>query len=489
MRIKHQLFLGLLGANALVILLMFLVSSWSFNRGFLEYVNQVESRRLAPVVDALAAEYDEQQSFDRLVQNKRAWRDLQSRGRAGSRPGKRGTDRSRPGVQRPPTERERKAFDPNSPATRAPPPGSGLSDPRLLLADQDKTVLIGSNRDTAQIQWKKIEVNDAVVGYLGFRPLRRLSQGFDRVFARQQQRDLLFAALLLTGVSAVLAILLSARLVKPILAIDESVRKISEGDFRHRLDIKRQDELGDLSGNVNLLGRTLEKNLSARQQWIAEISHELRTPVAVLRGELEAMQDGIRQMDKSALDSLHAETMRLNRLVNDLHDLSLSDLGALSYSMQAVNVEELIEACKASHKADADEKQLRVSVRNTAAHCVVTGDIQRLSQLFSNLMQNSIRYTGRGGSIDITLASQQNALSLDWSDSAPGVAAEHIPHLFEALYRTEDSRNRESGGSGLGLAIAEKIVLAHEGTISAGPSASGGLSIAITFPLARRETA
>src|SRR5690606_33000223 len=216
------------------------------------------------------------------------------------------------------------------------------------------------------------------------------------------------------------------------------------------------------------------------------ISHELRTPLAILQGELESMQDGIRPLDRDAIDSLHHEILHLSTLVKDLHELSLSDLGALVYAKERVNVTEILEQAVDMQQQLANRHGITVTLDIKAQQdddiIEVLGDPNRLQQLFDNLLTNSFRYTDPGGELRISLREDHNHVVIEWYDSAPGVNDSDLGQLFERLYRVETSRNRAKGGSGLGLAICQNIVVAHEGTIAASHSPLGGLKLTIVFP-------
>jgi len=285
--------------------------------------------------------------------------------------------------------------------------------------------------------------------------------------------------------SALLSIPLAGRIVRPLLEVNKAVDQLSGGNYAHRLDNRRRDELGDLAGDINTLGMTLEKNLDARQRWIAEISHELRTPLAVMRAEIEAVQDGVRVLDEKAVNSLHAEVMGLGRLINDLHTLSMSDVGALNYQMSELDLSELLDSFIRANKSTLSQHEIECSFTKPD-RSPLQGDAQRLDQLFTNLLQNTCRYTDSNGQLHIVLANVMvdglDYLEINWFDSSPGVAASDLPQLFDPLFRTDGSRNREFGGSGLGLSIAKRIVEAHKGTISADNSSLGGLHINIRFP-------
>ena len=480
MRLKYQFFISLLLVSALLIALMYVLNSWSFNRGFLGYLNSVEAQKLDSVVEELSDEYRATGGWGLLISNRKQWRSINQQFSArGANRRRHNNNVSEQGQQR------RTLINDDGP----PPPGrTGRApprQPRLILADTNKQILIGPNRLPGKMVWRPVLVDEVTVAYIGVALRNGLTDELDKVFAAQQYRSYALAALAMVLASAILAILMSSRLVKPIVGIQRAVSDISRGNFAHRVALDRRDELGELGRDVNQLAFTLEENLTARQQSFAEISHELRTPVAVLQGEIEAMQDGIKKIDVTSIASLHGETLRLSHLINDLHELSLMDVGSLNYQMIELDINELLRSRLSAAQQMLDEKRIEVQLDNTAATTQTMGDVQRLGQLFDNLLQNSIRYTNAGGKIEISLSSDERYLKLNWEDSAPGVRDEQLPHIFESLYRTEQSRSRESGGSGLGLAIAKKIIYAHQGVIAAEHSKLGGLCISLQLLLVR----
>jgi two-component system sensor histidine kinase BaeS len=247
-----------------------------------------------------------------------------------------------------------------------------------------------------------------------------------------------------------------------------------------RLRPEGLDELARLARDFNTLAETLAAARQARRKWIADIAHELRTPLSILRGEIEALQDGVRPLDTEALNSLAGEAARLARLIEDLHTLSLSDLGALSYHKEPVDLAEIIEDVVDPQRPALEEKGLRVHLN--LGSFIVSGDADRLAQVFANLLQNSVRYTDAPGRIDVGIKQVVGQVVVQWQDSSPGVPEEDLPRLTEHLFRVEGSRSRAGGGSGLGLAIAAAIVQAHGGTLTAAPSPLGGLRIELRFP-------
>lgn len=456
--IRQLLFFAILAPNLLVALGIYAFNSMSFHSGFLDYVNEVEQHRLAPLIQEAADRYAVEGGWDwaRGKGRDSEWGQLIRRHLLDYQ-----TDRHDRGRPKPPLP----------------------FDPRLLLRDQAKNRVAGHSHSESEAIWKPIKIHDQTVGYLGYRPRERLINRIDAIFAERQQRRFAHAAILLTLISALLAFLLSSRLVKPIHNINQAIRRLARGDYDSRAKPHPSNELGQLARDVNQLAETLQQNLTARQQWIADISHELRTPVAVLQGEIEAMQDGVLKADEKSLSSLHSETLRLSKLVNDLHELTLSDMGALSYQMEPLDLAEQVTACVDSHQSALDKKHIAVQWTPPRQPLQLSGDRQRLTQMLHNLMQNTLRYTDPGGQLQIQLVRERNQIKLLWEDSTPGVEENQLPHLFDRLYRAEASRNRALGGSGLGLSIVRNIVEAHQGQVSASSSDLGGLAISVTLPL------
>jgi two-component system sensor histidine kinase BaeS len=209
----------------------------------------------------------------------------------------------------------------------------------------------------------------------------------------------------------------------------------------------------------------------------------LRTPLAVLRGELEALQDGVRAPTPESLQSLQDEVAALSRLIDDLYELALADVGAQAYQMSELVLVDVVAAAAQSFKGRLAERQLQLQYDVPAYPLRLSGDRLRLIQLCNNLLENSLRYTDAGGQLQLELRRQGQEALMSLQDSAPGVSAEFLPHLFERFYRPEASRSRAHGGAGLGLALCRSIVEAHGGSITAQPSALGGLHIQVRLPL------
>jgi two-component system sensor histidine kinase BaeS len=376
---------------------------------------------------------------------------------------------------------DEKPDQPPPPADRRPQPNHRP----FLLLDQNQQLIIGPPHEFKNAYWIPIKQNAIVIGQLGF--VRRLSvtSELDVLFTDRIKSNFSWMILGILLISAIISIPLSRLLVRPIEKLKHAMHALASGNFKISLIHKGNDEFSELVQDFNVLSKTLDKSLRLRQQWIADISHELRTPVAVLQGELEAIQDDIRQFNKPAVESLHQEVLRLSRLVNDLHELSLSDLGALSYQKTTIDIVELVTNIVKQHQASFDSQSIDVSMQLPHDHnqYQIHGDFRRLDQLFTNLANNTRHYTQSPGSLVIAIQKKADHVLVIWSDSTPGVTETDIARLFDRLYRVDASRNRNTGGSGLGLAICQNIVTAHQGSIEARHSELGGISFIVSLPL------
>jgi two-component system sensor histidine kinase BaeS len=305
----------------------------------------------------------------------------------------------------------------------------------------------------------------------------------DNEFAKRQQNHFLLTALVALGIALVCAIPLSYLLTQRVKKLAKHVQQLSEGDYQQRLSTKGEDEISILAENLNHLAHTLDQTEQARKRWVADISHELRTPLSVLKADLEALEDGVRKFDAKAITRLQKHATRLASLVNDLYQLSLTDIGAMSYRKQECDIREIIEELIVSLRDNVHQHGLELTYSLPQNSLIAFADPARLHQLFLNLFSNSINYTEAPGNIRVDLFAHAKDAVFVIEDSAPGVDAVHHEKLFERLYRAESSRSRETGGAGLGLSICRNIIDAHEGRVSIETSKLGGLKVSVYLPL------
>ncbi|WP_246261703.1 ATP-binding protein [Thiomicrorhabdus cannonii] len=354
---------------------------------------------------------------------------------------------------------------------------------RVSLLDVQGNLLYGPLQKPHSVTIPLTLQNQAI-GQLSFNHRRQLSEQADIEFAQTQSKMLTWGALLVSLIGALLLWPLANHLLKPIQQLTHGLRQLALGHYSTRLSNDRRDEFGQLQHDFNHLAGTLEQSQNSRNQWIADVSHELRTPLTILRGSIEAMQDGVRPANERNLQALQEEVQHLGTLIEDLYQLSLSDVGGLQYRMERLDLSELLETELLTLQPRFSAKGLRLEWQLEAKEAELTGDANRLQQLIRNILLNSLSYTDAPGQVTLNLTATPNQLLIDLQDTPPGVSETACARLFERFYRTEASRNRRHGGSGLGLAIVQQIVQAHQGSITAKPSALGGLHLQISLPKA-----
>lgn len=491
-RITYKLLLAFLLTNVVVVILMLVFMRWSFARGFLDYIHQNEVRRLASLVMALEEAYAQHGSWYFLRHNSRRWRRFLDAEHPLRAPGEEPTlaETSLP----PPAQAERQPDGAMPRPGRRGGPGRHLpayrqDDPlslrlRLSVLDADYQPLVGPPRGQKGDTLRPIVHAGQPVGWLRIVPLQAVTDTLDQHFLAQQSQAFVLITTLAIALAAGVSLLLGRHFLAPIQELVRGTRALAAGQFTTRLQITSGDELGQLATAFNLLAQTLEKNEHMRRQLTADISHELRTPLAVLRGEIEALQDGIRPSNPDTLQSLHAEVLRLHALVDDLYELSLSDLGALQYRKATIDLGAVLaEAINAFRERFASKNITVEAPYAQPTPVLVFADRERLYQLWTNLLENALRYTDPGGHLRVWYTLQDKTVLVHMQDSAPGVAPEALSQLFDRFYRVEASRTRSQGGAGLGLAICKNIVEAHGGQISAQSSPLGGVWIQCTLPV------
>lgn len=475
MSIRSKLFLTLLFCSAVLVVVPAVFSYISFNRGLNHYLGDRQQAWLTEIGAELEDYYRVNHSWEALAQ-RHFWllpvfrQQLQAPLSPAPTTG-----------MPPPSASEKPPKAGRSHSDQQPRPPSPRMVSKLGLLDSQQQLLAGKPAGK-EARLIPLKVDQRTVGWLSYPSVAQLRGKHDRHF-QQRLRDRLIAigsfAILL---AIIFAWLLARHLVAPITALSRSSRRLAEGDYAHRNLIKRHDELGQLAQDINQLASSLEEGRHARERWLADISHELRTPVAILQGEIQALVDGIRTPDSERLASLEQEIDHLHKLLNDLHDLALADSGSLRYRMQPLDLAQLATQTLQAFSQRLQARRITLETQGLEEPQPLSGDITRLRQLLHNLLDNSIKYTHAGGHIKLRLARRQQLLVLTLADSAPGVDADQLPHLFERLYRVDASRNRRRGGSGLGLAICQQIVHAHGGHLAVTAAALGGIAITVTLP-------
>jgi len=384
---------------------------------------------------------------------------------------------------------------------------SGIMGLRILLVGADGRViadsqgatdddLTGQRLTAAELQGAEaIVVNGQQVGSVlvaaGARSLDAASNRFFNAVDRASIVAVAAASLL----AFVLATLFSWRLTRPLRELTGAAHAIAAGDLGRRVTIAPGDEVGELGEAFNRMAGRLERSETLRRQLTADIAHELRTPLSVIQGNIEALQDGVFPLTPEALDPIRDRTALLVRLVEDLGELARAETGGLSLQLAPLDLARVARTAVADFQARARQREVTLAVRAGPDLPPVLADAQRVEQVLANLLANALRHTQAGGAITVSVAlpGQWSAipaspgareLAVVVADSGPGIPPDELVNVFERFYRADRGRSRDDGGSGLGLAIVRSLVAAHGGRTGAFNRPEGGAAVWFTLPLA-----
>ncbi|MBN1641181.1 MAG: HAMP domain-containing protein [Anaerolineae bacterium] len=304
----------------------------------------------------------------------------------------------------------------------------------------------------------------------------------EKRFLDTVNQAVLWAVSLVAVAALVAAAILSRQLVGPLRALTAASEAMAGGDLSQRVGLERADEIGDLGRAFDKMASDLAAARAQRQQMTADIAHELRNPLSVIRGNLEAMIDGIYPTDVEHLGPIYEETLLLQRLVQDLRLLSLADAGELHLVRSEVDLTALLRGIVESVQAVADDQGVEMAVDLPEERLTVQGDVDRLRQVVGNLLSNALRYTPAGGTVALRAARAGDRVTIGVADTGAGIAPVDLPHVFDRFYRADVARDRASGGSGLGLAIVRALVEAHGGQIEVQSALGQGTMFTLSFP-------
>ena len=345
--------------------------------------------------------------------------------------------------------------------------------PRLeiTLADADGLVvysnhghatgaLLPAERDVALV----LASQERPIGYLVAAPgpIETLRPP-ERAFVDQVRQTLLLAGLIAIGIGLLLGLALSHSLARPLNRLALAARVIAAKDFTHRVTPGSTREVAEVAHAFNDMAASLEKAEVLRRNLVADVAHELRTPLSVLQGNLTALLDGVYSLDMSEVARLYDETRLLNRLVGDLRELAQAEAGQLNLNVQSIDVSRVAQATVDAFGAAAEEKQVTLSANLPADLPAVRADAERVAQALRNLLSNALRHTPAGGAIAVAAVRAPGGVEISVSDTGEGIAAQDVPYVFDRFWRGDKSRARETGGSGLGLAITRRLIEAQGG--------------------------
>ncbi len=343
----------------------------------------------------------------------------------------------------------------------------------LLNADQQVIFHIQHRQVGRSIYREKlialtpIVVNSQTVGYVGFTPNEE--QLFERspVFLRDLARVLLIVALVGGAMGLILGVVMSRSVTAPLNNLANAAKAIGARHLNQRVEETGTVEMIAVARAFNEMASDLQQGEQLRRNLLADVAHELRTPLSVLQGNLRAILDEVYPLNLEETARLYDQTRLLSRLVNDLHELAQAEAHQLPLDLQPTNVTQLLQRTADTFRPNADEKGVALCLDIPPQLPAIRVDPIRISQVLHNLLGNALRHTPTGGEITLSARAEANTVTLLVADTGDGIPPHQLPNIFERFYRTDPARSRDRGGAGLGLAIARALVEAHAGQISA----------------------
>ena len=307
-------------------------------------------------------------------------------------------------------------------------------------------------------------------------------------FLSHVNTSLLIAGVVGAAVAILLGLFLTRQFTKPIRALKKGAARISSGDLAYRVEVKSGDEFGELASSFNSMAASLDSSEQSRRRLFADIAHELRTPLSVIGGTVDAMLDGVYEPNHDNLTSIKEETEVLTRLVAELRDLTLAESGHLKLQIEPTNMAELVQRRVSQADVIAREKNINLRMDITDGLPQIEADGRRIEQVVANLLDNALNHTPSGGTVTVAVSPDKDGILVSVADTGEGIPAEHLPYIFERFYRVDDARSRQTGGAGLGLAIAKRMVELHEGRIWVESEAGKGSKFSFTLPGTRQKS-
>ncbi|TCL72418.1 histidine kinase [Hydrogenispora ethanolica] len=351
---------------------------------------------------------------------------------------------------------------------------------RVVLASRGLPMLPNPNSLTA----RPIYVAGAKVGtaYFGKTLFENLLTAQDRMFRTTINRSIL-GALLLTGIlSFLVALLLARRISDPITEMNRTARAMTAGQLDSRVQDLPRDELGELGASLNRLAERLKETNELRKKMTADVAHDLRTPLATVRSHLEGMIDQVIPASPENLESLLDEVKRLTTLVADLQEIAQADVARYRFNLEPLALEPFLAGLVQQMTPLFQKKKLRLALR-VVQPATVRCDRDALTKVMENLLSNAHKYTPSGGNVTVLLEREETQAVIAVQDEGIGIAAADLPYVFERFYRTDQSRNRESGGFGLGLTIVKELVEGLGGSVTAQSTPGAGSCFTVRLPL------
>ena len=363
---------------------------------------------------------------------------------------------------------------------------------RIILLDATHNVIADTHHTEHHLPISNADWDKGTPIYVGNKCVGTLISASALGTLTSDQNDFLHQVNLLLLIAAAVAglagLLVSGlqarRITAPVRALATAAHRIAAGDLSQRISVTGGDELAEMAAAFNAMATKLEEQHELRHRAMADIAHELRTPLSVLQIDLESLEDGLLQATPETITGLQTEVTHLKRLVADLRLLSSVEAGELHINKEALDLNAWARAVTERIQYVAQEQNIAVYVQTSDAPLPIHGDPQRLSQVLLNLLTNALQHTPAGGMLTLTTRQQDQEVYVSVQDSGEGIPQADLAHIFERFYRADRSRTRHTGGSGLGLSIARSLVEAHGGRIWATSEENNGSTFTFVLPLA-----
>lgn len=299
------------------------------------------------------------------------------------------------------------------------------------------------------------------------------------------QKTILFSILIGLVVAFVLSFLTNASFVRPLVKMKATAEQMAKGDYHHKLDITSDDELGNLAVSFNTLSGEVQKKITVITEFVANVSHEIKTPITAIAGAVETLLGGSigsEKEEKEFLEIVRNHSARLNNIVDDLLTLSKIETKEIKIEFVPVHPKKIIDNVIKLLEEGIHSKKHTVKIDIPDGISAVSADEKKMEQVFLNLLDNAVKFTPENGSISVTAENLEETVRISVSDTGIGIPAEHIGRIFERFYRADTARSREMGGTGLGLSIVKHIVQIHNGRITAESRPGRGSTFSVFLP-------
>lgn len=372
--------------------------------------------------------------------------------------------------------------------------GRGMMQQHLIMAGESGEILVDTedirvggslttDEKAVAIQLKDSRGN--LIGYLYGVDGMQFQPGSDRALLEKLNKAAINAALFAGAVALLLGLLLGYLFLRPVKQLTLAANQIASGDLSQRVAAQGNDELAALGKAFNTMAGSLESARETRKAMTSDIAHELRTPLAIQRAILEAIQDGVYPLDQEQIGQIYEQNQSLTRLVDDLRTLALADAGELKLDKVATDIHSLVERVVSRFRPQADQKSIHLELINNGelSNSQILVDPFRIDQVLNNLVSNAIRYSPAGSAVMVIIEKNADRMIISVRDRGEGIPEEEVENIFQRFYRMNHSRSREDGGTGLGLAIARQLVMAHGGELTVQNHPDGGAEFVLALPV------